>query len=218
MADYSQVKVFLNKNANSAKVAIQQDEIEREITSVRASRIKKSAVKGNFDFEHLAKIHYQLFCGLYDHAGKLRQATENWGKQDEIDPSLYGEFAPVADAIEIIDNNSQFLLENNFLKDLDRDDFVYEFTVSYAEVNSAHPFVDGNGRATRLMFYQLAEQVGYEFCIDDINKNEWNRACLLSSKHFILYENDECNGYVGEEQEIDINPLLQIMDRALIKK
>ncbi len=218
MANYSAVKNILAKQALSQQEAEEQDRLERKITSFRIEKLQLNPIQGNFDFHHLSQIHYQLFHGLYDHAGKLRQASENWGKQDENDLSLYGEFAPIENAIEIIDNNSKFIVENNYFKDLSKDDFIYEFTISYAEVNSAHPFVDGNGRAMRVMFQQLAKQAGYEFTITNLDKHQWNRACLLSGKYFILYENDDGSGYTGEEQDIDIQPLLQIMTNSLIKK
>lgn len=214
MSDYSKVKDFLSKTPSSVEEAKNQESVERVITLFRENKLKINPIQGNYDFEHLSKIHKYLFDGLYDHAGQLRPQTQEWGKQNQQDPSLYSEFARADESIEIIQNNSDFLKENNYLKNLNRDDFIYEFTICYAEVNSAHPFVEGNGRATRVMFQQLAEQAGYHFDISRVDKVEWDRASALSGRHFILYE-DETGGFVGEEQEIDIEPLLELMDQSI---
>lgn len=216
MSDYRQVKAFLSQKPNSLAKAKEQERLERLITSVRAEQLKLNPIQGEYDFQHLSKIHQYLFDGLYEHAGKLRPKTQEWGKQNTQDPSLYSEFASVDECIEIIQANSEFLKDNQYLQHLNRDDFIYEFTISYAEVNSAHPFIEGNGRATRIMFQQLAQNAGYDFNINHIQKTEWNKASALSGRHFILYEDGQ-GGFIGEEQDIDIQPLLNIMEQALSK-
>ncbi|MDO5652060.1 MAG: Fic family protein [Moraxella sp.] len=217
MTDYGQVKALLSKTPTSHKEAEEQEKLERAVTSVREKRLDASPIQGSYDLVHLLKIHSYIFDGLYDHAGQLRPQTENWGKQNSHDPSLYSEFLPISEGIQAISETSQFLQENDFLKNFDRDDFVYEFTVSYAEFNSAHPFEEGNGRAIRIMFKQLAEQAGYQFNTKNISKEEWDRASALSGTHFVLYE-DGKGGFTGVEQNINIEPLLEIMEKSLIEK
>lgn len=214
MSDYTKAKEFLSQKARSVEEAEQQESLERLITLVRENRLKQQPIQGQYDFEHLSKIHHYLFDGLYDYAGKLRPPTPQWGKQNQYDPSLYSEFAPCDEVLDIIQNNCDFLKEHHYLQNMSRDDFVYEFTLCYAELNAAHPFVEGNGRAMRVMFEQLAQQAGYRFDISRIDKAEWDRASALSGKHFILYEDGQ-GGFVGEEQEINIGPLLEIMDKSI---
>lgn len=217
MADYSEVKTVLNKPPQSKEEAEFQDGLERSITTVRTDRLRINPIEGDFNFEHISKIHYALFVGIKDHAGELRPPTEYWMKQSETEPEYIAEFATSSEALAIIEENHEFLVENNFLRDLDRDDFIHEATIFYAQINEAHPFLDGNGRTTRILFEQLANQAGYSFSLDIIDKKQWDKACLLATPHYIQYESDIPNQIIREFQEPDIYPLEDIMDIALQK-
>lgn len=78
----------------------------------------------------LTAIHKYLFGGLYDFAGEIR--TQNISKGNfRFANALY-----LRDILKAIDTMS----EANF------DDII----AKYVEMNIAHPFMDGNGRATRI--------------------------------------------------------------------
>ena len=78
----------------------------------------------------LAQIHGYLFGGLYDFAGKVRE--KNISKSGfRFANSLY-----LAQVLNAIDQ----MPENNF----------NEIIAKYVEMNIAHPFLEGNGRATRI--------------------------------------------------------------------
>lgn len=78
----------------------------------------------------LTAIHKYLFSGLYDFAGEIR--TQNISKGNfRFANALY-----LHDILKVIDSMS----EANF------DDII----AKYIEMNIAHPFMDGNGRATRI--------------------------------------------------------------------
>lgn len=216
MADYSEVRKILAISAQSQDEAIEKDRLERTITSVRTQRLAQNPIVGKYDFEHLSKIHKYLFEGLYDHAGELRPETEYWRKQS-ADNTMLTEFAKASDCITIIKETSNFIIDNNYLKDLDRENFLYEFAVSYAEFNYAHPFLEGNSRVTRILFQQLAQEAGYAFDSQKIDKAEWDAACIRSCNHYILYEQED-GTKIGEEQEQNIYPLIDIMDKVLVKK
>lgn len=78
----------------------------------------------------LQKIHAYLFEGLYPFAGKIRTKTISKGGFT---------FA-----------NGNFLPQ--ILKDIDKmpDETFYEIVSKYIEMNIAHPFMEGNGRSTRI--------------------------------------------------------------------
>ena len=81
-------------------------------------------------FEGLAYIHNYLFGEIYDFAGKIR--TVNISKGDfRFAPLMYLEAS-----LEYIDKMPQ----NNFEQIIEK----------YVEMNIAHPFREGNGRATRI--------------------------------------------------------------------
>ena len=81
-------------------------------------------------FKGLAFIHSYLFGDIYDFAGKLREV--NIAKGDfRFAPLMY-----LQQSLEHINNMAQ----NSF-------DEIIE---KYVEMNIAHPFREGNGRATRI--------------------------------------------------------------------
>jgi cell filamentation protein len=109
----------------------------------------------------LQKIHGYLFEGLYPFAGKIR--TKNISKDGFV-------FA-----------NSDFL--SQILKSIDEmpevtlDDIVRK----YVEMNIAHPFMEGNGRATRI-WLDLILKKQLRQCIDwsKIEKKKYFEAMIKS--------------------------------------
>lgn len=216
MTDYSKIRKILSKKPNNKEEAMQRDRLERSITSYREEQLLQNPIKGNYDFEHLSKIHQYLFDGLCDYAGKLRE-IEPFYKQNEYNPSLITIFANRNEILSTINETSEFLRENNYLKDLNRDDFIYEFSVSYAEFNFAHPFEEGNGRATRILFKQIAKEAGYEFDTSKINKEEWDMASTLSCENGIIYDVGDGVFEIEPNDNRDIDGLISIMDKCLIE-
>ena len=105
----------------------------------------------------LQQMHAYLFGGLYDFAGQIR--TKNISKGGFT-------FAP-CQYFDITLSNIERMPENSFNEIVDK----------YVEMNVAPPFMEGNGRSTRiwldLMLRRLLKQ-----CIDwsQINKNEYLQA------------------------------------------
>ena len=81
-------------------------------------------------FEALSKIHAFLFSDIYDFAGQIR--TVNIAKGNF-------RFAPIM-YLKAALNNIENMPQNTF-------DRIVE---KYVEMNVAHPFREGNGRATRI--------------------------------------------------------------------
>ncbi|MEI6067073.1 MAG: Fic family protein [Methylococcaceae bacterium] len=91
----------------------------------------------------LQTIHRYLFDGLYDFAGQIREL--NISKSNfRFAHALY-----LKDALRVIEQ----MPENSFEAIIDK----------YVEMNVAHPFLEGNGRATRiwldLLFKKRLEKV-----------------------------------------------------------
>ena len=116
--------------------------------STFAERIEVGTTKG------LQQIHSFLFGGLYDFAGKIRQCNIGKGgftfaSVDYLATTLYG-----------IDLMPEDTLENIVKK--------------YVEMNVAHPFMEGNGRSTRI-WLDLILKKNLSVCVDwsKINKNDY---------------------------------------------
>ncbi|MBR2249981.1 MAG: Fic family protein [Prevotella sp.] len=110
----------------------------------------------------LQQIHAYLFGGLYDFAGQIRTATISKGNT--------------------VFCRAEYL--HGVLKDIDSmpDDTFDEIVAKYVEMNMAHPFMEGNGRSTRLWLDLLMKhRIGH--CVDwsRIAKQDYLNAMIVSA-------------------------------------
>ena len=87
-------------------------------------QIEVGTIKG------LCEIHRYLFEGLYDFAGEIRRLNISTGGFKFANAMFLDAILPVIDQMP----------ENTF----------EEIVAKYVEMNIAHPFMEGNGRATRI--------------------------------------------------------------------
>jgi len=109
----------------------------------------------------LKQIHAYLFWGLYDFAGKIRQKNiSKWGFR----------FA-TAEFLDTTLHQIELMPETTFDEIMDK----------YVEMNIAHPFMEGNGRATRI-WLDLILKKRLKVCVDwsQINKNEYLNSMVES--------------------------------------
>ena len=93
------------------------------------SKIEVGTTKG------LQEIHHYLFDGLYDFAGKIREKNIAKGGF-RFANSMY--LVPALQAVEKMPEST-----------------FEEIIAKYVEMNVAHPFMEGNGRATRIWLDQI---------------------------------------------------------------
>ena len=110
----------------------------------------------------LQQIHAYLFGGLYDFAGQIRTKTISKGGFT----FCVAQYLP--QALQTIDQ----MPETTFDEIVDK----------YVEMNVAHPFMEGNGRSTRIWLDMILKK-RLKKCIDwsKINKNDYLRAMELSA-------------------------------------
>ena len=124
----------------------------------------------------LQQIHAFLFEGIYDFAGKIRTRTISKGGFVFTN----GDFLPIV------------------LKDIDRmpDGTFSEIVDKYVEMNIAHPFMEGNGRSTRIWLDLLLKE-RLKMCID------WSKI--------------EKDDYLSAMKESPINPkpIFDLLEKAL---
>ena len=130
------------------------DELERfeaRLTFLRGLQLVSNPIAGEYDLPHLQAFHRYLFAGLYEWAGELRAVvlakTDLFCLPEHIESYGAVIFAKLA--------------ENGRLRGLDRDRFIDRLAHYLGDVNALHPFRDGNGRAQRAFFAQLADAAGY---------------------------------------------------------
>lgn len=132
----------------------------------------------------LQQIHSYLFEGLYDFAGKIR--NKNISK---------GGFM-FANALHL----------PSILNDIDKmpENTIEQIVDKYVEMNIAHPFMEGNGRATRIWLDQILIR-SLKKCVDwsKIDKKEYLDAMSVSpssSKQiFILIKNSLTSDFENRE-------------------
>lgn len=146
--------------SNSAELARQ----EELITKKKAKELFESGRLFQIEvgtFAGLAEIHAFLFSEIYDFAGKVRQV--NIAKNDfQFAPRIFLE-----QSLTYIDQ----LPHGNFDEIIDK----------YADMNVAHPFREGNGRAMRLWLdCMLYAQLGRVVDWNSVDKDEYLTAMIRS--------------------------------------
>lgn len=135
-----------------------------EISKQRAIQLFDSSDLSLFEvgtIRGLQQIHKYLFDGLYEFAGQIRD--KNISKDNfRFANSLY-----LPDILQKIDTMEDHTFE--------------EIITKYAEMNIAHPFMEGNGRSARI-WLDLMLKKNLRTCIDwqKIDKNAYLNAMIRS--------------------------------------
>jgi cell filamentation protein len=124
---------------------------EREITHAALILIRESPVRAAYDLPHLCAIHQRIFGDIYEWAGQIR--TVAIAKGSLFCLPWYIEYSS-ADIFRA-------LRSENLLRGLERRPFIDRLTFYLGEVNTVHPFREGNGRTQRAFFEQLAREAGF---------------------------------------------------------
>lgn len=167
---YKNTQILINKKNIHDQTKL--DKLERLYTSKRLLELLKSPIKGDFDLEHLQKIHHYIFQDIYNFAGEIR--TVNIGKGISFCPLLQIEpyfKNEVTDKIKVL----------NDLKGLGLQKFSKISVELFAEVNMVHPFREGNGRAQREFFRSLALINGFNINWANVNAQEMIHASKQSA-------------------------------------
>ena len=119
------------------------------------SSIEVGSTKG------LQQIHAYLFGGLYDFAGQIRQKNISKGGFQFAVSRFLGDTLKQIEAMP----------ETTF----------DEIVSKYVEMNIAHPFMEGNGRSTRI-WLDLILKIRLKKCVDwsKISKRDYMNAMMLS--------------------------------------
>lgn len=144
---------------------LELNKAEEKISKQKAKQLFESGEINRSEvgnFKGLAQIHSYLFSDIYDFAGRLREVNIAKGNF---------RFAPViylSQALENIDKMPQ----NNFEKIIEK----------YVEMNIAHPFREGNGRATRIWLdlilkHEIKQVIDWNL----VDKNEYLSAMERST-------------------------------------
>jgi cell filamentation protein len=127
----------------------------------------------------LQQIHGYLFGGLYEFAGQIREKSISKGGYQFV----------FAQHLKSTLQNIDALPQNS----------LDEIIVKYAAMNKAHPFMEGNGRSTRIWLDMILKKE-LKLCVDwsQISKHNYMHAMIIST--------------------VDCSVLLQLVETALTEK
>lgn len=137
---------------------------EEKLSKVRAKELVEVGMIDTFEigtFKGLSQIHGYLFQDIYPFAGQIRTVDLAKGQF---------RFAPIVYL-------KQALSQIEKMPQKEYDDIIGK----YVEMNVAHPFREGNGRATRIWFDQILK-ANLQKVVDWnlVDKDEYLTAMILS--------------------------------------
>lgn len=127
--------------------------LEYAETAAQQFNIQSGAVviPRSYDADHLRNIHWQLFGNAYVWAGEYRTVTILKG---------FSEFAPLGNVPQYLADASRMIGSGDWPA-MDKSSFAAAAATVFAYVNQAHPFREGNGRASKLFMQHVSELSPY---------------------------------------------------------
>ena len=166
---YEGTDILINNLDIKDKKVLQQ--YEAKITAAKLLALRQKGIVGNFDSQHLNKIHTFLFEDIYPFAGKYR--TENIAKG----VFRFAEWEYIEPELENLLNK---LKKENYLKDLPKEKLANRLAFYLSELNVLHPYREGNGRTTREFIRELALKNGYILNLKKVSPKAFLEASVKS--------------------------------------
>lgn len=167
----------------------QLSKTERLLSFSRELQLRTQRLPGNYDLAHLQAFHKFLFDEIYDWAGQIRQQGF-LSKNRTI-------FCGAQFIIPYSNGFFRQLKNENYLRGMNKSDFIEHVTFYMGEINALHPFREGNGRTQRAFIAQLGRDAGWELNLHLADKNEL------------------CEAYIATELR-DYTPLTTILNDTMV--
>ena len=154
------------KNELGITDEVELNDAEREITALKIAKLNETPLEGELDFGYVKSIHKYLFDGIYEWAGEIRKTDISKG-------NIFCQH-------ELIEVNAEALFKElkaeNYLAELDEEAVVKRLAHYLGDLNTIHPFREGNGRVQRMFIRELASRIGYLVNFDGITSEEMIKA------------------------------------------
>jgi len=139
-------------------------------------RANPDLIDRTYDAYHLKAIHGYLFQDVYEWAGQYRS----------VDMSKGNSFFYLKEIDKWLQAGCQHIYETDWFI-LDAKPFADACATVFAAVNKAHPFREGNGRASKVFMEHVSDLSWFELRWDRIDPDEWNlcsdRATMALHNH-----------------------------------
>lgn len=113
--------------------------------------LDRRPLDGEYDLRHLQAFHRKLFGAIYPWAGELRT----------VEIAKGASFCPVRNLMSFAEDVFSRLKRHDYLRNLNRGEFVSGLADHLGDINALHPFREGNGRTQRAFLRQLGRDAGY---------------------------------------------------------
>lgn len=136
-------------------------------------RFDEPIPSGKLDSHHYRNIHKHLFQDIYEWAGNYRTIRIAKG----------GDWFCYPDHISSqMEQLFETLKSNDYLQNLEADEFIRRAAKFLSDLNAIHPFRDGNGRAQVTYITLLAETAGHPIDIEKLDPKTFLAAMISSFK------------------------------------
>lgn len=139
------------RNRYGLRDAAELSRLEADLSTRRLAELAEHPLPGEYDLPHLQAFHERIFGDVYPWAGELRTVAiakgDLFALPQHIEPYLT--------------NVLSRLPAEQHLQGLATAPLVDRLAYYLAEINSTHPFREGNGRTQRAFIGQLALQAGH---------------------------------------------------------
>src|ERR1035441_3443888 len=152
----------------------QLDKFERIQATKAILNLRGNPVKGCFDATHLKEIHARIFQNIYPWAGEFRQVN--------IRRSASYYFAMVQFIEGNLKNTFAKLAAENHLKGLDAAAFASRAAYYLGELNTIHPYREGNGRTQREFIRELAAEADHRINWNRVTRDQMYAASIESHR------------------------------------
>ena len=164
---YKGTKVLKNKPNIQNQESLQH--FEDDASFLRIKQLMENPIAGKLDYKHLQAIHYHIFQDVYEWAGKPR--TIKVTKAEDV-LGGYSVAYPEPNGQEP-DNNLKLRAEyafsnlkrDEYLKGLDRPQFIVKLLHHATDIWEIHPFREGNTRAIITFIDHVAKNAGHDMTI-----------------------------------------------------
>ncbi|EAI7269741.1 Fic/DOC family protein [Campylobacter jejuni] len=179
---------FFKKLITNNKLNIENEKIfekeSKKYTSQRIDELITNPIKGNFDYQHLKNIHRYIFQDIFHWAGKDRMEIGLQGNFAKYAPNgILINFVSGENLKETAKQIFTWLKEDNYLKNSkDLNHFAKSLAEFTRNLNTLHPFREGNGRTQRIFLNELAKNAGYKLDLNLTPKDKMIIACVEASQ------------------------------------
>ena len=164
-----------------------QDERELKATEARVAALalfvlEDEPLQGPMDEGRLRATHGAIFSDIYVWAGTYRENTGRMTKGREAGYQVtYGDSQYVPGEMDRIFRE---LESQDFLDGLVIGEFAERLTYFYSEIDSTHPFRDGNSRTVRKFTADLALAAGYALDWEPVGSTRQSRNSLYVARDY----------------------------------